>query len=57
MTGAVAPTGCVFRERTIDASATPEDGTLADEELIEAALVLLRDAYPGARWADPHAAA
>src|SRR5688572_20553198 len=45
-------------KRTIDASVfVLEDGTLADEELAEAALVLLRDKYPGARWADPHAAA
>ena len=44
--------------RTIDATIeVPEDGTLADEELVEAALVLLRENYPGARWADPQAAA
>jgi hypothetical protein len=45
-------------KRTIDAGIeVPEDGTLADEELVEAALVLLRKDYPGARWADPQAAA
>lgn len=48
----------VAGNRTIDASVdVPEDGTLSDEELIEAALVLLRDKQPGARWTDPHAAA
>lgn len=45
-------------DRTIDASVdVPGDGTLADEELAEAALVLLRERHPGARWADPDAAA
>src|SRR5688572_29596935 len=45
-------------KRTIDASVdVPHDGPLADEELAEAALVLLRREHPGARWADPRAAA
>ncbi len=29
----------------------PSDGSLWDEELIEAALVMIQQSYPGARWA------
>lgn len=44
--------------RTIDASVeVPHDVALTDDELAEAALVLLRREHPGARWTDPHAAA
>ena len=44
--------GAAF-DATID---VPENG-LADEELLEAALLVLRERHPGARWADPRAAA
>jgi hypothetical protein len=40
-----------------DATIDVPENRLADEELLEAALVLLRERYPGARWADPRAAA
>ena len=40
-----------------DATVDVEENGLADEELVEAALVLLRERHPGARWADPRAAA
>ena len=40
-----------------DAAIDVPGNSLADEELLEAALVLLRERHPGARWADPHAAA
>ena len=29
----------------------PSDGSLWDEELIEAALMMIQQSYPGARWA------
>ncbi len=29
----------------------PSDGSLWDEELIEAALLMIQQSYPGARWA------
>ena len=28
----------------------PSDGSLWDEELIEAALMMIRQSYPGAQW-------
>ena len=40
-----------------DATIDVPGSALADEELLEAALVLLRERHPGARWADPRAAA
>jgi hypothetical protein len=40
-----------------DATVDVQGNALADEEVLEAALVLLRERYPGARWADAHAAA
>ena len=39
-----------------DAAIDVPGSGLADEELLEAALVLLRERHPGARWADPRAA-
>ncbi|NTU65643.1 MAG: hypothetical protein HGB05_20145 [Chloroflexi bacterium] len=29
----------------------PSDGSLWDEELIEAALIMIQQSYPGAQWA------
>ena len=29
----------------------PSDGSLWDEELIEAALMMIQQSYPGAKWA------
>jgi hypothetical protein len=29
----------------------PSDGSLWDEELIDAALLMIQQSYPGARWA------
>jgi hypothetical protein len=29
----------------------PSDGSLWDEELIDAALMMIQQSYPGARWA------
>jgi hypothetical protein len=29
----------------------PSDGSLWDEELIEAALMMIQESYPGAQWA------
>ena len=57
-----APTRVTGRARVGNAAAfdatvdVPESG-LADEEVLEAALVLLRERHPGARWADARAAA
>ncbi len=30
----------------------PSDGSLWDEELIEAALMMIQQSYPGAQWVD-----
>ena len=30
----------------------PSDGSLAEEELIDAALMMIQQSYPGAKWAD-----
>jgi hypothetical protein len=30
----------------------PSDGSLADEELLEAALMMIQPTYPGAKWID-----
>ena len=43
--------------RPFDASVEVSGHDLADEEIIDAALVLLREKHPGARWADARAAA
>ena len=57
----IAPTRVSGRLRVgnasaFDATVDVEGNHLADEELVEAALVLLRERHPGARWADPRAA-
>ena len=43
--------------RAFEASVDVPESGLADEEVLEAALVLLRETHPGARWADARAAA
>ena len=58
----IAPTRVSGRLRVgnaaaFDATVDVEGNGLADEELVEAALVLLRGRHPGARWAEPGAAA
>jgi hypothetical protein len=30
----------------------PSDGSLWEEELVEAALMMIQQSYPGAKWAD-----
>ena len=47
----------IGRGRAFDASIEILENGLADEEILEAALLSLRERHPGARWADPGAAA
>jgi hypothetical protein len=47
----------IGRGAAFDATVDVHANALADEEVLEAALLRLRERHPGARWADPHAAA